>query len=278
MAARLCASADKFNRRGRKPWASVNFISAHDGFTLNDMVSYNDKHNEANGEDNKDGSSDNRSWNCGVEGPTDDAEINELRHRQMRNLLATLLLSQGTPMLLAGDEFARTQNGNNNAYCQDNEISWIDWDRAHQEVALTEFVRLLTGLRARYPILRRSRFMTGEWVEEAGVKDVTWINASGAEMRDEDWGDGNMRCFGMLMDGRARATGIRRPGQDATMLLMLNAHHDVVGFTLPSVAEGKGWTMVLDTNVPKPEKTTELPIGGTYDLTSRSVVLLALRT
>src|SRR5712671_6495397 len=204
LASRLTPSGDYFNYRGRQPWASVNFITAHDGFTAHDLVTYNDKHNEANGEDNNDGSSNNRSWNCGAEGPTEDSEINALRDRQIRNILGTLLLAQGTPMLLAGDEFARTQNGNNNAYCQDNEISWVSGDVNEKGQFLIHFVQHLTRLRHRYSILRRSRFLTGEYNEELGIKDVTWINASGVEMGSEDWGDGNMRCFGMLMDGRAQ--------------------------------------------------------------------------
>ncbi|HET9086953.1 MAG TPA: glycogen debranching protein GlgX, partial [Acidobacteriaceae bacterium] len=167
---RLCASRSIFDNQGRRPWACVNFITAHDGFTLNDLVTYNEKHNEANGEDNRDGSSHNRSWNCGVEGPTDDPAINELRQRQMRNFLATLLLSQGTPMLLAGDEFARTQGGNNNAYCQDNEIGWLNWNINEKGQALTRFVKKLTGLRHRYPILRRNLFLNGTYIEELGVK------------------------------------------------------------------------------------------------------------
>ncbi|MGH7077126.1 MAG: glycogen debranching protein GlgX, partial [Acetobacteraceae bacterium] len=177
LAPRLCASAEEFNRAGRRAWACVNFIAAHDGFTLNDTVTYNEKHNEANGEDNKDGHSDNRSWNSGIEGPTDDPGINELRARQIRNMLATLILSQGTPMLLGGDEFGRTQGGNNNAYCQDNEISWLDWSIGEKGKALIRFVRKLTGLRHRYPALRRTRFLTAEFNEELGLKDVTWINA-----------------------------------------------------------------------------------------------------
>src|SRR3954469_21235534 len=206
LAPRLCASPDVFNHRGRQPWASVNFITAHDGFPLNDLVSYNEKHNEANGENNQDGNSTNRSWNHGVEGATDDEAIRGLRKRQMKNLLATLLLAQGTPMLLAGDEFARTQRGNNNAYCQDNEISWVDWNHDDRAERLIAFVRKLTGLRHRYPILRRSRFLTGEYNEALEVKDVAWINATGEEMREEHWKDANVRCFGMLLDGRAQAT------------------------------------------------------------------------
>ncbi|MGA3299990.1 MAG: glycogen debranching protein GlgX, partial [Candidatus Acidiferrales bacterium] len=247
---RLCASGDFFNRQGRKPWASVNFITAHDGFTLNDVVSYNEKHNEANGENNRDGSSDNRSWNCGAEGPTDDPAINAFRQRQMRGMLGTLLFSQGTPMIVAGDEFARTQRGNNNAYCQDNEISWLDWNLAKQNQAQIAFVQRLTALRQKYPVLRRSRFLTGEYNEELKVKDVTWINANGSEMQGSQWADPNMRCLGMLMDGRAQTSGVKQLGHDATLLLVLNVYQDVVQFTLPKCVGGDQWSLLLDTNIP----------------------------
>jgi glycogen operon protein len=276
LAARLCASADLFNRRGRKPWASVNFVTAHDGFTLEDAVSYNDKHNEANGEGNRDGSPDNKTWNCGVEGPTDDPEVTTLRARQKRNMLATLLLAQGTPMLLAGDEFGRTQRGNNNAYCQDNEISWVDWRIGPDGHALADFVRRLTGLRHAYPILRRGRFFTGDYNEALGLKDVTWVNAGGSEMGPHDWHDGGMRCFGMLMDGRAQATGIRRPASDATLLLLFNAHHEVVAFTLPECAGGRHWAMVFDTGAPDLAHGGEYGIGDIYPMTARSTVLFQL--
>jgi isoamylase len=276
VAKRLCASADVFNHLGRRPSSCVNFITAHDGFTLNDLVSYNDKHNEANGEDNKDGSSDNRSWNCGVEGDTDDAAINELRARQMRNLLSTLLLSQGTPMMLAGDEFARTQHGNNNAYCQDNEISWLNWDLAEKGKNQIALVQKLTGLRHKYPILRRNRFLTGTYDEELEVKDLAWINASGAEMRDEDWSDGNMQCFGMLMDGRARPTGLRQRGTEATMLMVLNAHHDLVEFVLPVCQGGDTWTLVLDTNLALDAIPGKFASLHKYGVTGRSLLLFAL--
>ena len=278
IAQRLCASGDVFNRLGRRPWACVNFLTAHDGFTLNDVVSYNDKHNEANGEHNKDGSSDNRSWNCGAEGPTDDPAINELRERQVRNLLATLLLSQGTPMLLAGDEFARTQKGNNNAYCQDNEISWLNWDTGRKGKAMVRFVQKLTGLRHRYPILRRRRFLTGSYDEELDVKDLTWINASGSEMRAEDWADEGMRCFGMLMDGRAQPTGIRHRGTAATLLLILNAHHDLVEFKLPAQGERSSWRLLIDTNRPDETSTPVLNSGASYGVTGRSLLLFELTT
>jgi isoamylase len=276
IAQRLTASGDVFNHQGRRPWACVNFVTAHDGFTLNDVVSYNDKHNEANGEENKDGSSDNRSWNCGVEGPTDDPAVKALRARQMRNLLGTLLLSQGTPMVLAGDEFARTQQGNNNAYCQDNEIGWVDWNLKEQNEPLIRFVQKLTWLRHKYPILRRSRFLTGEYNSELDVKDVTWINASGAEMQAENWDDEGMRCFGMLIDGRAQPTGVRQRGTEATMLLVLNGHFDVVEFTLPGAAGGSSWIRLIDTNLPEDAGTPTFKVGQSYEVTARSLLLFVL--
>ncbi len=276
VASRICASADLFNHQGRRPWACVNFITAHDGFTLNDWASYNDKHNEANNENNQDGSSDNRSWNCGVEGPTDDPEINELRARQMRNMLATLLLSQGTPMLLAGDEFARTQNGNNNAYCQDSEISWVNWEIQEKGQSLVRFVKKLTALRREFPILRRNRFLTGAYNEELEIRDVTWINATGAVMNDEEWADGAMRCFGMLIDGRAQASGIRQRGSDTTVLLVFNAFHDLVEFTLPDCNGGANWRFLMDTNIPDESEAKEFAIGGVYGVTGRSVVAFQL--
>jgi glycogen operon protein len=276
IAPRLCASGDVYNHLGRRPWACINFLAAHDGFTLNDVVTYNDKHNEANGEDNRDGSSDNRSWNCGVEGPTDDPEINTLRNRQLRNLLATLLLSQGTPMLLAGDEFGRTQRGNNNAYCQDDEISWLDWNFGDREHSLVQFVKKLCALRHKYPILRRNRFLTGDYDEELEVKDLTWINASGAEMKGEDWTDANMRCFGMMMDGRARPSGVRQRGTEATMLMVLNAHHDLVEFTLPECPGGRLWSLEIDTNIADAQPEFQGESGEKYGMTGRSLALFAL--
>jgi glycogen operon protein len=276
LAPRLCASDDIFNRRGRKPWASVNFVTAHDGFTLNDLVRYNEKHNEANGEGNSDGTSDNRSWNCGVEGPTVDPAIEALRARQMRNMLATLLLSHGTPLMVAGDEFGRTQQGNNNAYCQDNAISWVNWIHDAKAESLIRFVRALTAIRRDYPIFRRSRFLTGRVDEELGVKDVTWINASGAEMRDEDWSDQKMFCFGMLTDGRAQPTGIARPGEDVTALLVLNAFYDIVRFTLPDCAGGSHWSKLIDTNLADRSEPARFEFGAAYDVTGRSLLLFTL--
>ncbi len=272
----LTASGDQFNQRGRRPWASVNFLTAHDGFTLADLVSYNDKHNEANGEDNRDGHSDNRSWNSGAEGPTDDPEINALRARQQRNLLATLLLSQGTPMLLAGDEFGRTQQGNNNAYCQDSEISWVDWDGIDDAArALIDFVKRLTTLRRELPVLRRHRFLSGT-ADEAlgGVKDLTWLAPTGEEMTADDWADANLRCFGMLLDGRAKASAIPRAGTDASVLLIFNSWHDGVEFVLPPAVDGGKWTRLFDTALDT-QAHESFRAGDRYVITGRSVVAVA---
>jgi glycogen operon protein len=276
LAPRLCASPDAFAHRGRQPWASVNFVTAHDGFTLNDLVSYNEKHNEANGEENRDGHSHNRSWNHGAEGATDDEAILGLRKRQMKNILATLLLSQGTPMLLAGDEFARTQNGNNNAYCQDNELSWLDWNHDDRAERLILFVKRLTSLRHRYPILRQKRFLSGVYNEDLEVKDVSWISATGKEMAEAEWNDSNTRCFGMLLDGRAQQTGIRQRGHEATLLIVFNSWQDVVKFTLPGTNGGGEWSLLADTNMPDLPEGSRFPIGHPYEVTGRSLLLLEL--
>ena len=277
MASRLTASADKFNKRGRKPWASVNFITAHDGFTLRDLVSYNEKHNEANGEGNRDGHGDNRSFNYGQEGPTENEEIRAVRLRQMRNLLATLFLSRGTPMLLAGDEFARTQGGNNNAYGQDSEIGWIDWALDDEGRSVVRFAHRMIALRQALPMLRRGRFLTGQVEDGSGVKDATWLSPSGQEMTDENWGEANARCFGALLDGRAQPTGIRRPGTDATLLLILNAYHDVVPFTLPEATDGREWVCLVDTNQPDLGGAPRFQFGDVYAVTGRSLLLFMLR-
>ena len=276
LAPRLLGSPAEFNHQGRKPWASVNFITAHDGFTLNDVVTYNDKHNEANGEDNKDGTSDNHSFNYGVEGPTEDADVVVLRERQMRNMLATLLLSQGTPMLLAGDEFARTQQGNNNAYCQDNETSWVDWNIEERGRALIDFVSRVTELRRQYPILRRNRFLTEAYNEELDIKELTWVNAGGGEMQQADW-ETDTQCFGLMLDGRAQPTGIRKRGEDATILLVFNAWHDLVEFTLPAQGDAEqGWTLLIDTNLaeqPPQNAAANFEPGCVYSVTGRSLLL-----
>ncbi|HYD29925.1 MAG TPA: glycogen debranching protein GlgX [Azospirillaceae bacterium] len=277
LAARLTGSGDLFNQRGRRPWASINFITAHDGFTLNDLVSYNDKHNEANGEGNRDGHSHNLSWNHGVEGPTDDPEIRALRDRQKRNMLATLLLSQGTPMMLAGDEFGRSQGGNNNSYCQDNEISWVNWSAIMEEDRnLTEFVRRVIALRHAHPLLRRGRFLTGEVNPDLDVKDVTWLTPAGVEKMPEQWQDPMARCLGMLLDGRAQATGIKKPASDATLLLVVNSYHEVVPFNLPEVAGGAQWVCLLDTNRPDASGMGAFGSGQPYGVTGRSLLLFEL--
>jgi isoamylase len=281
LAARLSGSSDLFNRRGRKPWATVNFVTAHDGFTLNDLVSYNDKHNQPNGEDNRDGHDNNHSWNHGAEGTTDDQDIVALRERQKRNFLSTLLLSQGTPMILAGDEFGRTQNGNNNAYCQDNDVSWVDWQFDEQAESLIEFTKRLTALRRRYPVLRQSRFLSGIWNEELGLKDATWLTPAGQEMTADDWHNPAAKCLGILLDGRAQASGIRQRGSEATLLLITNAYHDVVPFILPKVAGGRDWRRLVDTNRPEedddPDRSVLCRFGQQYQVTGRSLLLFALR-
>ena len=280
-AARLSGSSDLFNCRGRKPWATVNFVTAHDGFTLNDLVSYNDKHNEPNGEGNRDGHDNNHSWNHGAEGTTNDQDIIALRERQMRNFLGTLLLSQGTPMILAGDEFGRTQNGNNNAYCQDNDVSWVDWKFDEQAESLIEFTKRLTALRRRYPVLRQSRFLSGIWNEELGLKDATWLTPAGQEMTADDWHNPAAKCFGILLDGRAQTSGIRQRGSEATLLLITNAYHDVVPFILPKVAGGRDWRRLVDTNRPEedddPDRSVLCRFGQQYQVTGRSLLLFALR-
>jgi glycogen operon protein len=276
LAPRLCGSPDIFNRRGRQPWASVNFITAHDGFTLNDLVTYNDKHNEANGEGNNDGHSHNRSWNHGAEGPSADDAILGLRKRQMKNILATLLLAQGTPMLLAGDEFARTQRGNNNAYCQDNALAWLDWNHDERAERLIRFVKRLTSLRHRFPILRHKRFLSGVYNEELGVKDVTWIGTAGREMTEAEWNDPHTRCFGMLLDGRAPQSGIRQRGHEATLLVIFNSWQDVVRFVLPDTNGGGEWSLLADTNMPDLPEGSRFAIGHPYEVTGRSLLLLEL--
>ncbi|PKQ43270.1 glycogen debranching enzyme GlgX [Pseudomonas sp. YY-1] len=266
LARRLTASGDLYNQRGRRPFASVNFITAHDGFTLRDVVSYDHKHNEANDENNQDGTDRNLSWNHGSEGATDDPSIRSLRVQQMRNLLATLLFAQGTPMLLAGDEFGRTQHGNNNAYCQDNELSWVDWSLDDEGRELLAFCQHLIALRRSYPILRRQRFLVGHYNEERDVKDVTWLAPDGSEMTEEHWHDEEARCMGMLMDGRAQPSGVKRSGADATLLLLLNAGHQPCEFQLPEVHGGRHWLCLVDTHtaqtVPRPVQQDAVELHG----------------
>ncbi|WP_110685379.1 glycogen debranching protein GlgX [Salinicola aestuarinus] len=272
---RLTASADLFNHRGRKAFSSINFVTAHDGFTLRDLVSYSDKHNEANGEDNQDGHDDNVSWNHGVEGETDDAEIRELRMRQMRNQLATLILSQGTPMLLGGDEFGRTQAGNNNAYCQDSEIGWVNWDLSDEGRELLAFTRKLIHLRRHYPILERGRFMTGELNERLGIKDVTWLKPNAEEMVDEDWHRENAKAIAVVLDGHAQPTGICAPGNDVTVLLTLNAGPEETVFVLPESPGGSQWVRRIDTFDPAADDV-RCDMKAEYAVQGRSLSLFEL--
>jgi isoamylase len=273
LAPRLLGSGDVFNREGRRSWSSVNFITAHDGFTLNDWASYNDKHNEANGEGNRDGNSNNHSWNCGAEGPTDNKDVLALREKQKRNMLATLLLSQGTPMLLGGDEFGRTQQGNNNAYCQDSDISWFDWNLGEDAQKLLAFTKRVIQLRRDYPILRRSRFLTGQHDTELDIRDVTWINPNGAEMKDADWNNGWAMCIGMIFDGRCRKTAVRRYGEDDSVLVIMNSFEGEVDFKLPHTTAGPKWTRLLDTSDPEDASGAAFDFDGAYKVPGRSYLL-----
>ncbi|MBA3387698.1 MAG: glycogen debranching protein GlgX, partial [Chthoniobacterales bacterium] len=248
MAYRLTGSPDLYRHNGRRPYASINFITAHDGFTLNDLVSYNVKHNEANGENNADGENNNHSWNHGVEGATDDAEINGLRARQRRNMLATLLLSQGVPMICAGDEWARTQQGNNNAYCQDNEISWLTWERSEEQEQLLLFTRELIQLRREHPVFRRPKFFQGRRIRGSDIKDVMWFNPGGNEISEEEWASPFVRCLGMLLSGDTIdvLSFEGEPIRDETFLFLINAHYETVPFVLPGEEQLK-WRLIMDT-------------------------------
>jgi isoamylase len=275
-ARRLTGSSDLYGRSGRLPHASINFVTAHDGFTLHDLVSYNDKHNEANLEDNRDGNNHNLSWNCGVEGPTEDPAINALRGRQKRNLLATLLLSQGVPMLLAGDEIGRTQGGNNNAYCQDNATSWLDWSLDADRSRLLDFVRRLVHLRRTHPVFRRRHFFQGRPLHGGEAKDIVWLKPDGAEMTSDEWHQDFARCLGVFLAGDALGeTDARgRPVTDATFVVLFNAHHDPVPFRLPESRAGQ-WLALLDTAREDglvPDGT--FAAGSVYPLEGRSLVLL----
>src|SRR3954465_6050339 len=276
LAGRLLGSGDLFDEKGRRTWASINFVTAHDGFTLNDWASYNGKHNEDNGEHNTDGSDDNRSWNCGVEGPTGDRNILDLRNRQKRNMLATPLFSQGTPMILGGDEFGRTQQGNNNAYCQDNDVTWFDWNLDDDGKHLLAFTKRLIKLLHDYPILRRSRFLTGAHDGELNVRDVTWINAGGGEMSEADWNTPWIKCFGMLLDGRTRKTAMPRHGEDQTVLMIMNSFEGSVPFKLPHATGGSQWSLLVDTNIPDAPSGATFAFASTYQVTGRSLLLFAL--
>jgi isoamylase len=246
-AQRLAGSSDLYKDDGRRPFASINFVTAHDGFTLNDLVSYNDKHNEANGEDNRDGTDDNRSWNCGVEGPTEDAEVRALRARQRRNFLATLLLSIGTPMITAGDEFARTQQGNNNAYCQDSEISWVDWELSAEQRELLEFTRRVIGLRRRHRAFRRRAFLTGRPRTDGGLPDVWWFRPDGEQMSGADWGESGAMSLGMFLN--AEEPEVPEPERldvdHAAFIVVMNASDRVVDHVLPPSEFGIDWIVEL---------------------------------
>jgi len=280
LAYRITGSSDLYARSGRQPYASVNFVTAHDGFTLNDLVSYNHKHNEANGEENRDGTDNNRSWNCGVEGPTDDPEVRMLRARQKRNFLATLLLSQGVPMLLAGDAIGHTQHGNNNAYCQDNEISWIDWNLSEEDEDLLHFTRRIIALRRDHPVFRRRNFFQGRAIKGADVKDILWLRPDGMEMTDEEWKQDSARSLGVLLSGKGLQEQNERgqPVTDETFLLLMNADHEQNLFQLPDASSGAGWVAVVDTSC----QTTNNPDvqyagGNTYPLQACSLVVLMER-
>ena len=283
IAYRLTGSSDLYQDDGRRPYASINFVTAHDGFTLNDLVSYNDKHNEANGEGNRDGDGHNRSWNCGVEGPTDDPEVLALRERQKRNFLASLLLAAGVPMLLAGDELSRTQQGNNNAYCQDNEISWVDWELDEHAESLLEFTRAVIALRASHPVFRRPKFFQGQAIYGSGVKDIGWFTPDGAEMDQADWAAPDVRTLGVFLNGEEIPHRGPRGERivDDSFLLLLNGGPEPAMFTLPGRPWGKEYELVLDTGLafvlPTEADAPTYLAGEELSMTSRSVAVLRKR-
>ncbi len=277
LASRLTGSSDLYAHNGRRPYASINFVTCHDGFSLQDLVSYNHKHNEANGEDNRDGEHHNRSWNCGVEGPTDDPQVLALRARQKRNLLASLLLSQGVPMLRAGDELSHSQGGNNNAYCQDNAVSWLDWKLDAEDQAFLDFVRRMLALRREHPIFRRRRFFQGRPIHGEDVKDIAWLNPDGREMTDLEWDQHFARCLGVYLSGaELDETDERgRPVRDDDFLLLINAHHDVIAFKLPAYGREDAWFCLMDTAFERGLGSDgRYAAGGEYPLQGRTLVLL----
>jgi glycogen operon protein len=245
---RFTGSSDLYQGTARRPHASVNFITAHDGFTLNDLVSYNDKHNEANGEENRDGESHNRSWNLGAEGPTEDEDVLNRRRRQLRNFLSTLLLSQGVPMICGGDEIARTQRGNNNAYCQDNDISWYHWE--HADMPLHSFTRDLIRLRSTHPVFQRPRWFQGRAIRGQDVSDIGWFTPGGTEMSEQDWNTGFAKSLGVFLNGNAIPTHDEHNRRmiDDSFYVMFNAHSDAVEFVLPESKWGEAWTITFDTS------------------------------
>ena len=275
-ATRLCGSSDLYERSGRKPYASINFVTCHDGFTLQDLVSYNDKHNEANGEENRDGTSNNDSWNCGAEGPTDDAAIRALRLQQKKNLIMTLLLSQGVPMILGGDELGHSQNGNNNTYCQDNEVTWLNWELDDEQLQFLEFVKSVTRIWREQPALQRRTVFQGRSIRGGGVQDVTWFNCNGDDMRDSDW-EGCVRSLGMRLAGdlieEIDSRGEKIVGD--TLLLLMNAHHEPVPFALPVTSNEQHWEVMLDSAIS--ELPCDFEARQKYPLQARSMVLLRTR-
>jgi glycogen operon protein len=278
-ASRLTGSSDLYASSGRRPVASINFVTSHDGFTMRDLVSYDHKHNEGNGEDNRDGTDDNRSWNCGAEGPTRDRAIRELRDRQQRNFLVTLFLSQGVPMLLAGDEMGRTQHGNNNGYCQDNEISWLDWKLTGAERDLLAFTETLAGLRRDHPVFRRRRFFRGRRDPDDEGSDIIWLTPVGQEMTQEDWQAGYAHSLAALLNGEAISEPDPRGGRivDAKFLLLFNAHSDPITFTLPEASLAAGWEVAVDTGTAEASNEEDGAIlmpKSEIDVRGRSVVVL----
>ncbi|OJY45495.1 glycogen debranching protein GlgX [Pseudonocardia sp. 73-21] len=277
-AARFTGSSDLYEADNRRPIASINFVTAHDGFTLQDLVSYNEKHNEANGEDNNDGESHNRSWNCGAEGPTDDDAIYALRERQKRNIMTTLLLSQGVPMIAHGDELGRTQHGNNNVYCQDNELSWVDWEAARYQDVLTDFTARLARMRAEHPIFRRQRFFQGRPVRGSNIDDIAWLRQDGQPMSDADWDGAATQTLTVYLNGAGIPDRDELGMQivDDSFMLLFNAHHEDQTFVLPDESYGKGWKTALDTADPLlADDRRRFPApGSTIEVTSRSVLIL----
>ncbi|HTP41811.1 MAG TPA: glycogen debranching protein GlgX [Nitrospiria bacterium] len=278
-ATRLAGSSDLYERGGRRPHASINFVTAHDGFTLQDLVSYNQKHNESNGEGNRDGSDDNISWNCGVEGPTDDPAIAALREKQKRNLIATLLLSQGVPMICGGDEIGRTQHGNNNAYCQDNSISWYYWELTPEQIRFLEFTRHVITLLKEHPVLSRRTFFHGRHLRGSEIKDIAWYTPAGQEMTDEEWAAESVRSLGVLLAGDAinELDEQGRVIRGETLLLLLNAHHEPVPFTLPARKPNTRWVLLMDTATPDFDRRVQRDKEeNRYLLQDRSMALFRL--
>jgi len=276
---RLSGSSDLYQHTGRAPHASINFITCHDGFSLEDLVSYNEKHNEANGEENRDGSSNNDSWNCGIEGPTDNPEVIALRERQKRNLLATLMLSQGVPMLLAGDEIGHTQQGNNNTYCQDNELTWLDWDLDDRRKAFLDYSKKVCRLFQEHPVFQRREFFRGRALRGTDIKDISFFEPSGGEMSDEDWNRGYVKCLGVRLAGDLIDDVDERgnPISDDTALILLNAHHEPILFALPETGSGQVWELALDTARDDGEAIS-LPGGDQFELRDRSLAVLFTRS